>query len=351
MKVMCVYTPAGPSYVRSGWGRVFAACGHKFVFWRPEVKSAFDAFSEQEPDLFIGTTYDLDRAVAKCIAARPHMKVALFGSAWGPYLNDIDLQRYPLVVTSEQEKRAIELLKKETGKPDLVFIHAHDRWLEGTMSGWGSIGVKYAGILNAADTFVYLNGRHRPELACDVAFVGGYWGYKARNLNTHMLPLCEAGRGLRVKIFGNQHWLVAQYLGGIDDADVKDLFVSATVCPNVSEPHSTDKGLGWDIIERPFKIASSGGFCVSDYVEEARDLFDENELPMADTPSRFHELVRFFVDNPGSRDNKRERFRRKVLTDHTYFERVADMLDALGMTKEVARVLQVKGEYLKGQLI
>lgn len=343
MKVLCNFTPCGPSFVRSGWGRVFTALGHEFRFWSPDNKPAFDVFNEFEPDIYLGTTYECSRAVAKCIAARPHMKVALYASAWGPYLKDVDLKQYPIVVAGEDEKKNISLLKQMTGKPDFVFIHAHGPWLEGTMSGWKEAGVPYHGVLNAADTFVYLNGRARPGLKCDVAFVGGYWGYKARNLDRYILPLCHPSSGLDVKLFGNQPWPVHQYLGVIDDALVKDLFASAVVCPNVSEPHSTD--LGWDVIERPFKVLAAGGFCISDHVEEAVALFGD-DLVFARTPVELEELVRYYVRHPEEREKHIAAGRRRVLMEHTYFDRVAEMFDHFGMETERARCLRLKAEHL-----
>ncbi len=350
MKVLCLHTPCGPHYVRSGWGRAFAACGHDFRFWQPASKSAFDAFSEFEPELFIGTTYDLDRALCKCIRARPALRVILFGSAWGELVDGLDRDRYPLVVATAQEQASLERLKGETGRPDFVFIHVTDKYLEGTMGGWRTIGIEPVGILNAADTFVYLDGEYRHELRCDVAFVGGYWPYKARNLDRFLLPLCHDGtaRPLDVKIFGNQNWPVAQYLGTIADEDVRHLFRSAVVCPNVSEPHSTD--LGWDIVERPFKVMASGGFCISDWVDEARQLFDEEELPMARTPRELQQLVRKFVLQPEARQPHIDAGRRKVLRQHTYFDRIQQMFDRLGLAREAARVLAVKAEHLAGKL-
>lgn len=346
MKILCLHTNCGPSYVRNGWRRVFEACGHTFRFWHHEQQSAFDAFNEFEPDLCILTTYDLDRAQAKCIASRPHMKVIMFASAWGPFIEDVDLKKYPIVVTSEAEKRTIEKLKKETGKPDFVFIHAHSRWLDGTMSGWSEIGVPYHGILNAADTFAYLNGNLRQELTCDVGFVGGYWGYKAQNLNKYILPLCHRNAGLRVKVFGNSVWPVSQYLGSISDQDSRDLFASATVCPNVSEPHSTD--LGWDVIERVFKVPIAGGVVVSDYVEEARDLFTLDELPMAKNPSEMEAFVRYMIEDGHYRDGVKSKMKAAVLDRHTYWERTADFFAHLGMVGEAKTVLNQKQVFIKG---
>jgi hypothetical protein len=324
--------------------RVFRAIGCNFQWWAPEKESAFDAFSRVKPDLFLGCTYSVDRAVAKCIARRPEMKVALFASAWGEYLKDVDLQKYPLVVTGEQEKRVVDELRRTTGKPDCVFIHAHGRWLDGTMGGWGSLGIPYLGLLNAADVFVYLGGRKRPELACDAAFVGARWGYKSRNIDRFLLPLCHLNSGLSVRIYGRGGWDgIANWLGPCSDQTASDLFASATVCPSVSEPHSTD--LGWDLIERPLKT-SLCGFSVSDHVEEGRDLFGADELPMARTPEEMRDLVQHFAARPDDRLPFMVKMRKKVLSLHTYHHRVSVLLTALGMFDEAEAAMDNLREVL-----
>lgn len=348
MKVICLYSHCGPSFVRHGWRRVFEALGHEWIWWNPQQKSAFDIFSENEPDLFIGTTYDVDRAVFKNIVSRPNMKVILYASAWGELTDKVDRKKYPIVVASDEEKKTIERLKKETGNPAFVFIHVTKKYLEPTMSGWRSIGVEPLGILNAADTFVYLDGRPNDAFESDVAFVGGYWGYKGRNLDRYMLTLCAADSKLRVKIWGNQAWPVRQYLGLCEDNDVPHIFASAKVCTNVSEPHSTD--LGFDVIERPFKVLSSGGFCVSDFVDEARELFTPEELVMAHTPKEFCELVRHYVAHPEERVPFIEAGRRKVLLEHTYYDRVAQMFGGLGMAPYRDDTLVLKSKFLQEKL-
>lgn len=350
MRVLCNFTQCGPAFVRNGWRKVFQALGHQWRFWEPGKEPAFDVFNDYEPDVYLGTTYELDRATYKCLATRPEMDVALFASAWGPYLKDVDLHKYPLVVTTEEEKRLVERLKRETGHPEFVFIHAHGRWLEGTMSGWGEIGVPYHGILNAADTFTYFPGTSRPELACDAAMCGGWWPYKARNLEKFILPLCHPRSGLNVKLFGSSPWPAAQYLGPLSQDDERDLYDSATVCLNVSEPHSTDPGMGWDVIERPFKVLAAGGFCVSDHVEEARDLFTEDQLKTARTPDEYEALVRYYVAHPEKRAQVAEAGRREVLLNHTYFDRVAEIFGHLGMESERAQCLLVKADSLAGEM-
>ena len=71
---------------------------------------------------------------------------------------------------------------------------------------------------------------------------------------------------------------------------MSSLFSSATVCPNVSEAHSQD--FGYDIIERPFKVLSSGGFCISDYVESmAEEVFNNGEVVFAKTVTDWRKIT------------------------------------------------------------
>jgi hypothetical protein len=346
MKILCEYTDCGPSYVRTGWGRVFTALGHEFYFWRPEVKPAFDIFAEVEPDLFLGTTYGVDRAVAKCVAARPHMKVALYCSAWGRLADDMPEETYPITRVRRGEKDAVARLKETCGKPDFVFSHVTDRFLDPVFGGWRTIGVEPAGILNAADTFAYTGGTRREEFACDVAFVGGYWPYKSRNIDRYLLPLCHPESGLAVKVWGNQPWPVANYLGLLDDAEQKDVYASATVCPSVSEPHSTD--IGYDVVERPFKVLAAGGFCVSDAVAEMADVFPAETLVQAATPAEFRGQVHHFVRRPDERQAWVGRGRAHVLANHTYFHRVSQMFTLLGDAAEARRAMELHGRLVLG---
>ena len=348
MKILCLYSHCGPAYVRTGWGRVFSAMGHEFVFWKPWLKSAFDAFAEFEPDIFLGTTYDLDSAIFKCLIQRPQVKVAFFGSAWGDLVEKVDKNLYPITRVTEQEKRLVGQLKYSIGKPDFVFVHVTDKYLEGTMGGWKEIGVEPLGILNAADTFEYFPCAPDPLLKTDIGFIGGYWEYKARNLDKYMLPLCQPNSQFNVKIFGNQPWPVPQYLGEIEDRLARVLFNSATICPNISEPHSTD--LGWDTVERPFKVLASGGFCISDQVAEAREIFTEDELIMAPSPREFKNSINGFLAHPEERKPFMEAGRKKVLASHTYFDRVFKILNGLGLEEEAERCLIVKRKYIDGKI-
>ena len=226
--------PHAHYYIRLGWGRAFKAAGHKVYIWDIASKPAFDAFDEFEPDLFMGQTYNLNDAVYKCIKNRPHLKVVMRGSDWGDMEKEIDKDKFPILTANEEEKRLLEKLKKETGKPDFVHNHYHQNWIEKTHNKWRDIGIEPVSLLHGADVFDFANGQVVDHLKSDVSFIGGYWPYKAKCLDKYLVRLCHPVGKFNVKIFGSSDWPVVQYQGRISGEQQKDVFRSAIVSPNIS---------------------------------------------------------------------------------------------------------------------
>lgn len=338
MKILCLYKDCGEAYRLSGFGNTLIACGHKFVFWRPQDKPAFDAFSEFEPDLFIGTTFDLDRATIKCLNERPHTKAVLKGGNWGELDSQINKKLYPIVFAGDDDKKVVEQLNT----PPHIMCHYFPSRLRDTMIGWQEIvGDNILCVPNAADILDYGLGTFRPELESDISYIGGAWGYKNRNLHKFLLPLLYPVGNFNVKIWGNQGWNgIPQFLGYVETPIVKDIIRSAKVCPSISEPHSV--AFGFDVIERPYKIASAGGLCVSDRVSSlSEDVFTDDEIDFFDTPVELEDLVEWYTTDVEMRYNKANRQRQTVLAKHTYFHRVSDLFTQIGMKKEADDVLDI----------
>ena len=339
--------PHAHYYIRMSWAKVFSAMGHRVQMWQTGEKPAFDVFDEFEPDLFMGQTYNLDKALFKCIKSRPHMKVVMRASDWGDMQKGIDLKKYPILVAQEKEKKLLEKLKEETGKPDFVHNHYHDNWIKATHNKWKDIGIEPISLIHAADIFEFYLKQPSDVLKCDVGFVGGYWPYKAINLDKYLVSLCHPVGKYNIKIFGSSDWPVVQYLGRIASENVGTLFASATISPNISEPHSQD--FGYDIIERPFKILMSGGFCISDYVESmANDVFTNNEIVFAKTVKEFKTLVDYYIENPEKRAEHIEAGYNLVAQNHTYFHRVAKVFSKLGMDSESDRCMETMMKFFEG---
>lgn len=349
MKIMIASDgPHAHFYIRSGWIKVLQALGHQAALWDIDKKSSFDAFDEFEPDIFIGQTYNMDRGVVSCIKERPHIKVVLRASDWGDAQKEIDLEKYPILIAREDEKKVLEQLKEETGAPDFVYNHYHQNWIEKTHNRWRDIGIEPVSMLHAADVFSYANGIEDPELASDVSFVGGYWPYKAQSLDKYILRLCHPVGKYNVKIYGSQSWPVIQHAGRISNHREKNVYRSATISPNISEPHSQD--FGYDIIERPFKVLMSGGFCISDYVESmAKDVFNNNEIVFAKTPEEFEELVKHFLRFPEERTVYAKNGYKTIIEKHTYFHRVSRIFKKLNMKTESKKCMSFFDDLISGK--
>ena len=331
-------------HIRMSWLKVFSAMGHQVQLWHKDEKPAFDAFDEFEPDLFMGQTYNITEALCKCIKQRPHMKVVMRASDWGHMQTGIDLEKYPILVAQEEEKKLIEKLKKETGRPDFVHNHYHDNWIKVTHNKWKDIGIKPVSLIHGADIFDFYIQPPVESLKCDIGFVGGYWPYKAINLDKYLVSLCHPVGDYNIKIFGGSDWPVVQYMGRIASENVGALFSSATISPNISEPHS--QHFGYDIIESPFKILMSGGFCISDYVESmANDVFTNNEIVFAKTPKEFKQLIDHYLKNPEKRVEHIQAGYNSVVQHHTYFHRVAKIFSELGMQSEADKCMETMKQF------
>lgn len=329
-------------YINLGMAQALTYSGHEVIMWDIHKKTTYDAFDEFNPDLFIFQSYNITDAIAACIKERPNMRVIMKAGDWGEYSDTLDRVAYPLLFASKEEVGRVNMLKLETGKPDYVYIHYHPNWRKQTHGKWEENGVKVVNLMNAADIFTYCNGKSLPEFHSDICFVGGYWGYKSKNLDKYILPLCKTGN-LNIKIFGNQPWPVNQFCGFIEDELVRDLFSSAKICPNISEPHSTD--LGFDIIERPFKLMAAKAFVISDYVEGLTLLYPDNVY--AKTPDEFFNHVDYYLGQEQRRKEIALEGYYNTIAYHTYFDRCSDMFDALGEEKEVENINKSKQKALK----
>jgi hypothetical protein len=146
---------------------------------------------ELNPDILYIPTYHIDQSVVKCLKERPWIKLACKGSDWGVAQDGMDLSKYPILVANQREIDTILKLKDEIGKPDFIDIHYHQSSVNLTHSKWIDNGIKCVGLMSGADVFDYTNGVYKQELECDISFVGGYWPYKSKTLNSWLIPLCH----------------------------------------------------------------------------------------------------------------------------------------------------------------
>lgn len=341
MKIMIANdTGLAHYYIRMGLLKAFTAVGHDAVMWDINTKSTHDAFNEFEPDIFIGQTYNIDRALIKCLAARPHVKTIMKGSDWGVISDTIDRGKFPVLIANEEEIDNVKALR-EVGGLDYIYVHYLQRDVDKTHSHWMDI-VPAKSMLSAADVFEFTGGESKPEFECDLGFLGGRWGYKAQTLDKWLIPLL--GKDLNVKIFGNQPWGVPEYCGFLPNEVVRDFLASAKICPNISEPHSQE--YGYDIVERPYKLAANKCFVISDLVVGLKEVYPD--MPMCSTPETFKDQIYYYLNNEEHRNHIVEQNYKTTIDNHTYFHRVAEIFRNLDMpydeTECMAMYEQIKGK-------
>jgi len=310
-------------YQRQSWVNAFAKMqGVSVALWDINSVSAFDVFDGFEPDIFLGQLYNLTPSIVKCIKERPHLKVGLRAGDWGDHEKEVDKSIYNILYATKEEIETLKELQGETGQVSFVHIHYPKEALKQTHNYYDSIGVRATSIMMCADTDAYSNPEPDPDYACDIGFVGGYWPYKGQVIEPYLFPLLENVGEYNVKIFGNQNWYVNQYCGFIDEPKVKDLFASAKICPNLSEPHA--QAFGFDVNERIFKILCAGGFCVSDNVA-GYNMFGDG-IVIADSPADFKEKIDHYIKNESERKAIASKGRDFVLKNHSNQIRAMEIL-------------------------
>ena len=325
MKALFFPGEGAMQYQRLAYAKALSAIGVQCSIWNPKSgKAAFDIFEEVEPDLLFCGSWEIDRAIAKNLMVRPHIKVFLVGGNWGDFDKEIDIKVDPILMVSEAEKNYLPAIIKNNNITHIL-SHYPQRWTNVTHNKWKELGLEPLGLPLAADLLTYQPAPPLPSLQCDLSFVGGYWAYKATNLNKYLVPLCHKDAGIKVKLFGWGNWPVAQHLGALDDAYIPTLFASSTINANIFEPQ-TGK-YGFDGNERGYKIMACGGFCLSEYIESAAvDLFTDNEMVFAKTPEEFKEKALYYIKNPNERIPFIKRGFVSVRRKHNYFLRLRELL-------------------------
>jgi hypothetical protein len=328
-------------FQRMAWVNALQTCGVPVAFWDCKNVSAFDVFDSFEPTVFLGQSYNLTPDAIKCIKERPHLKVGLRAGDWGDHQDSVDRKKYNILYCSPREKETLKRLKEETGQPEFVHIHYDEEAVKQTHNHFESVGIKPISLMMCADVPSYEGAKFDPSLECDIGFVGGYWPYKGQVIDEYLFPLLHPIDRYKVKIFGNQQWPINQYCGVLPDNDVKNLFVSAKICPNLSEPHAQE--FGFDVNERIFKVLYAGGFCVSDNVESYK-MFGDG-IVIADSPDDFREKIDYYLANPEEATKIAAEGHQYVRQNHTGFHRVVKILKELGLEDLSNRLADGLKEY------
>lgn len=216
-------------------------------------------------------------------------------------------------------------LKVLSAGPSFVYTISPECSLE-YYACWRDCGARLISLPLACDTSVYRpDTPDYPEYAgLIMAFVGGYWRYKARQFDRYLRPYQD-----QLKIYGYSAWPYAGYGGQLDASREASLYRQARLAPTINEPHVETMGV--DLNERVFKVLGSGGMTITDAVAAYRAWFSEEELLVPDSVNQFHEMAREVLVDDDLNWRYRQAGYQAVSHRHTYVQRARCILEQLGI--------------------
>jgi len=205
-----------------------------------------------------------------------------------------------------------------TISPTRSFEYYH-RWIE--------VGARLVSLPLACDATLYRDdvAQDPAFAAVEMAFVGGYWPYKAQQFDRYLKPYEN-----KLKVFGYAAWPYAGYAGRLSAVKEAALYLQAQLSPTINEPHVERMGI--DLNERVFKVLGSGGMTITDVTPAYREWFTDDELLVPRSLDEYHEMVRQTLQRSGLEQRYREKGRQAVSSRHTYAHRARAIIDYLGVS-------------------
>jgi spore maturation protein CgeB len=195
-----------------------------------------------------------------------------------------------------------------------------------------------------ADNVAYLHhacypGEHRPldditpaeraEYACDLAFVGSMYPYRARILDVF--------RDMDLKIWGGEPWgniscdSVAytkhqhERVWGREKAAIFNL---AKI--NLNTQHYQNDI--FSVSSKVHQVAASGGFQLVDYKPDLLGLYEVgSEIVVFRSREELRGLAEYYLQHPGERAQIAARAHQRALAQHTYAHRFDQILTTVGL--------------------
>lgn len=194
----------------------------------------------------------------------------------------------------------------------------------------------------AADKILLRKIGYDPKYRADISFIGTYLPTKRRFFKKYVFPLA---RKYELRIYGQDWSRKDRTLGWLQKAgqyfnipllksvrkpkirleDEGKIYRSSTVSINIHEDYQ--RRFGSDCNERTFKIPASGGFEICDNVAAVRKYFSDGEILMAESDDDWLEKIKYYLNNPSKRGEFIEAGRKKVLAEHTYHNRVEQIIE------------------------
>jgi spore maturation protein CgeB len=202
-------------------------------------------------------------------------------------------------------------------------------------------GYDYITIPLAADKMINFP-EFSEKFKADISYVGTYLPEKKDFIQQYVFPLRQK---YDLQLYGQDWTLYDQTAGFVQKVgqyfnipiirslqkpklqleDERRIYNSSLFSINIHEEYQ--KKFGGDCNERTFKIPLCGGFEITDDVQCIRKYFKEGEeIVIAKNKEDWFSKIEYYTKNPDKRLSIIEAGRKKVLAEHTYHNRVEQIV-------------------------
>lgn len=322
-----------------GFKNAFEDMGHDFKTYTAGMD--LDAFlTKEQPDIFITASHFLWRKQLDYAVLRKYrdkgMVVVTKVDFWQSPMNK---GRINEAKSMKDDHEAVTLLK--TGKLGDLYYHVVEQD-DPRMEGFSKIAKKgYFTLPLAADKTV-MNHNFSTKFAADISFIGTNLPQKREYFKNWLMPL---GKKYDLKLYGQDWTPINRGLGYAQKAgqlfnipglkglrkpkltihDEATIYSSTKVCVNLHEDYQ--RYFGGDCNERTFKIPACKAFEISDDVACIRKYFREGkEIVIATDKNDWFDKINYYFNHDKERNQIIKAGFRRVMQDHTYHNRVDDIL-------------------------
>lgn len=325
--------------IYNGYKNAFLDLGHEFKFLTTDDFQS-KVYAEYKPDIlftsmgsYIFKHLDL---VALRNAKKTGMKVFVNTPFWKSPMSKLRINEAKSV---SENKDYVELIKSGNfGDVFYASCEGNDPRMIGFTKNTGYI---LHTIPLAVDKMLNFY-EFMPEFKSDISFLGTNLPGKRKFFNEVIYPL---KRTYDVRFYGQDWTLTDKLIGTLQKIvhyfnlpifktiqkpklnleDERRIYSSTKISLNVHEDYQVQ--FGGDCNERTFKIPACGGFEIVDDVSCIKNYFNEGtEIVIAKDKSDWQEKIDYYISHPEERQKISKAGKKRVLADHTYHNRVDQLL-------------------------
>ena len=345
-QIPCKETIYATRTIYNAYKAAFIDLGHIFKTLTSD-DDCTKVFEEFVPDIFITSLNSYYLKFLNLDIIRKHRKRGLIVFVGLPFWNSpINKSRVNEVNGLSKNKKFVDLIKSDSfGDVYRSTCEQGDPRMEGFEK---ETGYKYYTILLGADK-INLKAEFSDKFIADISFIGTHSPQKRDSFRKYVFPLKKK---YNMAIYGQGWGVLDRSIGWIQKGgqyfnisclktlikpklkleDEAKIYNSSLISINIHEDHQVQ--FGGDCNERTFKIPFCGGFEITDNVACIRKYFkDGEEIVIAENEKDWYEKIDYYIKNPNKRNAIIEAGKKKVLAEHTYHNRVNQIINIYNKVK------------------